>query len=61
MKQTPLITAPFGSQCRAARRAKPALVGKDLVAALYAIQVGRVGYQTPPELYEGVYLQVCHD
>ena len=57
-----LITAPFVSQCRAVRRAKPALfVGKDLVAALYAIQVGRVGCKKSPELYEGVHLQVCHD
>ncbi|QOL19845.1 hypothetical protein CPBP_00616 [Candidatus Bodocaedibacter vickermanii] len=36
-------------------------VGKDLVAALYAIQVGWVGYQTSPEQCEGVQLQVCHD
>lgn len=54
--------APVGSQCRSARRAKPALsVGKDLVAALYVIQVGRVGCKKSPELYEGVHLQVYHD
>ena len=84
-------TAPFGSQCHVARRAKPALgcgslaldlrprawaaraahsngvavgaagVGKELVALLCAIQIGRVGDLMSPEQGEGVYLQVSHD